>query len=241
MAVTPSYTGSDDYVLTPFPIVFGRVHGIQVSPRAGGLSLNFVADKPGKLGLILGVAGRLRSERSSNIQDDVVKSLGELDRAVELGPVVGISKSQALNPYDSLSAQVVFGWDVAGAHKGLVIEPSVQYFTPLSRAIIASLSFSAEYQQAKVQDYYFRVTPAQSLATGGVLPTYEPDGGGFTKAGTTLLVAYDLDGDLTNKGFGVFGVLGYTRVLGDAKNSPYTSVRGSADQFLAGAGIGYVF
>ena len=79
------------------------------------------------------------------------------------------------------------------------------------------------------------------MATGGVLPAFDPDGGGFTKAGATLLLAYDLDGDLTNKGFGIFGVLGYSRVLGDAKRSPFTSVRGSADQFLAGAGIGYTF
>jgi outer membrane scaffolding protein for murein synthesis (MipA/OmpV family) len=34
---------------------------------------------------------------------------------------------------------------------------------------------------------------------------------------------------------------GYSRMLGDAKRSPYTSIRGSADQWFAAVGIGYTF
>jgi outer membrane scaffolding protein for murein synthesis (MipA/OmpV family) len=39
----------------------------------------------------------------------------------------------------------------------------------------------------------------------------------------------------------LFAVGGYTRLLGDAADSPMTSIRGSADQWLAGAGVGYTF
>lgn len=240
-ALIPSYTGSDDYVVTPFPLILASYRGIRFTPRAAGLSIDFVPDPAQGPGLILGVTGRLRSERAVLIADEVVRGLGPLDRAIEVGPVVGVSFPRPLHQYDAISVSLASGWDIAGAHKGMVLEPTVQYFTPLSRAILASLSLSTEYREGKVQDYYFRVTPEQSLATGGLLPAFEPDGGGFTRVGGTLLLAYDLSGDLTDGGWGVFGVAGYSRVLGDAARSPFTSVRGSANQLLFGAGVGYVF
>ena len=80
--------------------------------------------------------------------------------------------------------------------------------------------------------------PAQALASG--LPAYEADGG-FNKVGATLLGAFDLDGDLTNGGFALFAMGGYSKVIGDAADSPYVAQRGDADQWIVGAGIGYTF
>ena len=54
-------------------------------------------------------------------------------------------------------------------------------------------------------------------------------------------VAVDLDGNLENGGFAVFAVASYDRLLGDAADSPTTSVRGSPNQFLGAVGIGYTF
>ena len=64
---------------------------------------------------------------------------------------------------------------------------------------------------------------------------------GWTKAGATLLTGFDLDGDLTNGGLAAVVIGGYSRMMGDAKRSPYTSIRGSADQWFAAVGIGYTF
>jgi outer membrane scaffolding protein for murein synthesis (MipA/OmpV family) len=36
-------------------------------------------------------------------------------------------------------------------------------------------------------------------------------------------------------------VSGYSRLLGDAADTPYTAERGSANQFIAGLGVGYTF
>jgi len=241
-AISPSYTGSDDYVFSPLPIVQGSYKGIDINPRGAGLAVDFIADpQGGGVGFDLGVVARLRSDRASSIEDEVVESLGELDRAVEVGPTAGISLTRVLNPYDSLTFSGDVTWDVAGAHEGMVITPSVSYFTPLSRAMAASLSLGAEYGDEKFHDYYFRVTPAQSVATGGALPVFDPGEGGFTRAGATLLLALDLNGNLADGGWGLVAVGGYSRVLGDAKDSPFTSLRGSADQFLGALGIGYTF
>ncbi len=239
---SPSYLGSDDYVISALPIIQGSYRGIDINPRGAGLAIDFIDDGAGGgVGFDLGIVGRLRSDRASQIEDDVIESLGELDRAIEVGPTAGVSVTQVLNPYDSLTLGGDVAWDVNGAHGGMVVSPSVTYFTPLSRALAASLSLSAEYGDDEFMDYYFRVTPAQSATTGGELPAFEPDGGGFTSAGATLLFAFDLNGDLTDGGWGLLAIGGYSRVLGDAKNSPYTSIRGAADQLFGALGIGYTF
>tara|TARA_A100001391_G_scaffold83275_1_gene54490 strand:+ start:31321 stop:32190 length:870 start_codon:yes stop_codon:yes gene_type:complete len=241
VAVNPSYLGSDDYVFTPLPIVQGSLGGVGISPRGGGLALDFVSNSGDGVDFDLGVAARLRANRNTQIKDEVVASLGKLNKAIEVGPTAGVTFNKVLNPYDSLTVSTDAAWDINGAHKGFVLSPSVTYFTPLSRGMAASLSVSTEYADAKFQDYYFAVSPAQSLATGGELPAFQPSGGGFTRAGVTLLTGIDLDGDLTNGGFALIVVGGYSRVLGDAAESPFTSVRGSKDQFFGAFGVGYTF
>jgi len=239
-AVVPSYAGADDYVITPVPVIQGSLGGVGINPRAGGIALDFVPAGD-KVDFDLGVAGRLRGDRAVQIEDPVVESLGKLDRAIEVGPSVGIGFAKVLNPYDSLSFTTDVLFDVNGAHGGMVVAPSVAYFTPLSRGMAASLILNSEWADSDFHDYYFSVTPAQSVVTGGVLPAFAPSGSGFTRAGATLLLGLDLNGDLTDGGWALIAVGGYSRMLGDAKRSPFTSTLGSADQFLGAVGIGYTF
>ena len=236
--LVPSYTGSDDYVFFPLPVVQGQLGGIGISPRPAGLALDFVPAPEEGVDIDLGLAVRLRNARADQIEDPVVELAGELDRAFEVGPTAGIGLSGVLNPYDSLSFNLDARWDVAGAHDGFVIDPSVTYFTPLSRGMAASISVGAEYADDDFNDYYFSVDAAQSLASG--LPQFQADGG-FNSLGVNLLLGVDFDGDLANGGLAGFAIAGYSRLLGDAKDTPYTSVRGSADQFLGGVGIGFTF
>lgn len=237
-AYGPSYAGSDDYVLYPVPLVQGSFHGVGIDPRSGGLALDFIPDPDKGTGFNLGVAARVRMDRAHKIKDPVVRSLGKLDTAVEVGPTAGATIAQVLNPYDSLTFTADALWDLAGAHKGMVVDPSVSYFTPLSRGIAASLSLSAEYADGKFADYYYTISPAGSAASG--LPVFNA-GSGFTRAGANLLLGFDLDGNLENGGLALVLVGGYSRMLGDAKRSPVTSIRGSADQWLGAVGLGFTF
>jgi outer membrane scaffolding protein for murein synthesis (MipA/OmpV family) len=237
-AYGPSYAGSDDYVVYPVPLVQGSFHGVGIDPRSGGLALDFIPDPDKGTGFNLGVAARVRMDRAHKIKDPVVRSLGKLDTAVEVGPTAGVTVAQVLNPYDSLTFTADALWDVAGAHKGMVVDPSVSYFTPLSRGIAASLSLSAEYADGKFADYYYTISPAGSAASG--LPVFNA-GSGFTRAGANVLLGFDLDGNLENGGLALVVVGGYSRMLGDAKRSPVTSIRGSADQWLGAVGLGFTF
>jgi len=242
VALSPSYDGSDDYVFNVLPIVQGSLGGVDINPRAAGVTLDFVPDPDDGVGLDLGLAARLRSDRAQQIEDEVVLLFPELDRAVEVGPSAGVNIPGVLNPFDSVNVSVAAMWDVAGAHDGMVVAPTVSYSTPLSRAVFANLSFTAEWADADFHDYYYRVDPAQYAGPGASpLPAFEPQGGGFTSAGATLLMGIDLDGDVTNGGLGLVLIGGYSRVLGDAADTPFTSIRGTRDQFLGAVGVGYTF
>ena len=230
----PSYRGSDDYVFSPVPVIQGSLGGVDISPRAGGLSLNFIPERDGEVSFSAGVAGKISRNRASQIKDTVVESYGELDTAIEVGPSVGVSFPGVLNPYDSLGFSLDAVWDVAGAHDGMSVNPSITYFTPLSRGIAAALSVSASHVDDDYADYYY------SVPAGGPLPAYQASGG-FEKVGVTMFGAFDLDGDVTNGGLAIIALGGYSRMLGDAKRSPFTSIQGDADQWMGAVGIGYTF
>jgi outer membrane scaffolding protein for murein synthesis (MipA/OmpV family) len=234
----PSYEGSNDYVVFPVPLVQGRLGGVGIDPRAGGVALDFIPNPPNGVGINLGVAAKVRLDRTHNTHDSVVNTLGKLDTAVEVGPTVGVTFPHVLDQYDGLTLTADALWDVGGAYKGMVVDPMIGYSTPLSRGILANWSVNAEYGDRKFANYYFSVTPTGSAASG--FPVFKA-GSGFTKVGTRLLVAFDLDGNLTDGGPAIFVIGGYTRMLGDARRSPLTSLRGSPNQLLSAVGVGYTF
>lgn len=237
---SPSYDGSDDRVVSPLPIVQGNLGGIGINPRPGGLALDFIPDSDGKVAFNAGIAARLVRNRADQIEDRVVELYGELDTAVEVGPSVGVSFPGLLNPFDSLSFNLDAQWDVAGAHEGMTVSPSITYFTPLSRGMAVSLSLSARHVDDDFADYYYSVPLDAAVPEADRLPVFAADGG-FDRVGVFALGAYDLDGDVTNGGLALVVLGGYSRMLGDGKRTPFTSIRGDADQWTLGAGVGYTF
>ena len=240
--VAPSYEGSDDYVLFPAGALMGSLGGIEFQARGPGLNVDLVPDTRGaSYSIIAGPVVRLRTDRDakpSSIKEPAVAALGRLDTAIEIGGEVGVKMPKLLNPYDSLTASVEARWDVAGAHKGRIIAPRVTYFTPLSRALAASVSVQAEHIDDSYADYYFTVSPAGAAASG--LSAFQADGG-WKSVGGNLFLAADLDGDITNGGWGAFANMNYSRLTGDAGRSPIASEVGSRNQFFALVGVGYTF
>ena len=235
----PSYEGSDDYVAFPAPIIQGRLLGVAITPRAGGIALDFIPDgDDAKVGFSLGPVASLRRDRAHRIKDPVVKTLGKLDTAVEVGANAGVTVYDLLTGYDSLTFSGDARWDVAGAHKGMLWGPSVSYFTPVSKGAAVNLAISAEHMDRDYADYYFTVTPAQSAASG--LPAFAARSG-WKSVGVNALVGVDFDGDLTNGGPAGFLIGGYSKLMNDAKRTPLTSIRGDNDQWLVGAGLAYTF
>lgn len=237
-AFSPSYDGSDDYNFNVLPIVQGSLGGVRIAPRPGGLALDFIEDPEEGTGFDLGIAARVRGNRNGNIDDPVVASLGELDTAVEVGPTIGVTFPKVLIPVDSLSLSLDARWDVAGAHNGMVIAPSVTYSTPLNLGTFAALSLGTEYVDSDFAEYNYSVSAAGSAVSG--LPQFDA-GSGFTSVSATLILGFDLSGNALDGGWGITTITGYSRLIGDAADTPLTSVRGSADQAFVAVGVAYAF
>ena len=238
-----SYSGSDDYNVNILPIVQASIAGIKINPRPAGVAIDLIPDPDEGVGFSAGPMIRLRSDRvdAEDINDDVVAAYGELDRAVELGGSVGVSFPKVLNPFDSLSINLDAAWDVAGAHGGMFWSPSITYFTPLSRATAASLSVSTSFVDDAFADYYYSVPPTNALLPDAdVLPGFEADGG-MNSYGVNLLLAHDLSGDVTDGGLSLVAIGGWSKLVGDAADTPFTSIRGDNDQYFIALGVGYTF
>jgi len=235
----PSYDGSDDYVLSPVPVVQGKYKGVTLTPRPGGVALDFIPDgDDARIGFSLGPVATVSFNRNRQIKDPVVRAAGKLDAAIEVGASGGVTAYKLLSDYDSLTLSADVKWDVNGAYKGMTWSPSISYLTPLSKAILVTTSVSARHVDDKFARYYYSVTPGQSAASG--LPVYGAKGG-WDSVNAGLLVGWDLSGDLRDGGLALFAIGNYSRMLNDGKDTPYTSIRGDADQWTVGGGVAYTF
>lgn len=242
-AVIPSYEGSDDYRVIPVPQLRGKVSDFAFWTRGPSLYFDVIPNRGQDIDLQLGPVAGVRFDRSSrkNIKDAAVRALGERDKAVELGGFVGIGKTGVLtSAYDNLSVRVAVTKDVAGAHESFIVTPAIEYFTPLSTRSFVGLGVSADYVGKKYGRYYYDVDAAGALASG--LPEYSRagDGSGFKKVGVNLTGGLSLSGDI-RKGWALFALGGYSRMLGDYADSPIVSIAGSKNQWIGAVGVGYTF
>lgn len=242
VAVAPNYEGSDDLVASPAGAAAGRIGGIGINARAFGLSLDLIPDaaRVGGIGFTLGPVVRYRTNRSGRIVDDVVAKLGKLRGVVEVGVTAGIDAKKVLNPYDSLSFSVDLRWDTSGRGSGLIVAPGVSYLTPVSKGIAVGGALNANFIDSRYANYNFSVTPAGSLATGGVLPAYTARGG-LKDVGVGAFTAFDLNGNFLDGGPAIGLGAMYSRLFNSAAESPVTAIRGRRSQLIFGAAASYTF
>jgi outer membrane scaffolding protein for murein synthesis (MipA/OmpV family) len=237
-AITPDYEGSDDYRIIPAAAIRGKVGGISVNTRGTYLFVDVVPGNA-KIDFDAGPIVGLRLNTRRNIEDDIVKLLPTRKRAIEIGAFAGVSFHGLTNPYDSLGLRVDVLHDVGGAHKSTTFSPNLEFSTPLSTKTYASASVGAEFVSNRFADYYYSISPADSVATGGVLLPFNASGGMKNwKAG--LLLNQSITGNLLH-GFSVFGLGQYSRLVGDFKRSPIVSERGSASQWIGALGLAYTW
>ena len=243
-AAVPSYEGSDDYRVIPIPQLRGKVHDFAFWTRGPALFVDVIPNRSDEgIDIQLGPVVGARFDRTSRkrIKDDAVAALGKLDTAIEVGGFVGIGKTGVItSAYDNISARVTITKDVAGAHDSMIVTPTIEYFTPLSIRSFVGLGVSADYVGKKYGRYYFDVTPEEAVASG--LPAYDRagDGSGFRKVNFNLTGGYSLSGDI-RRGWTLFALGSYSRMLGDYADSPMVAIAGSKDQWIGAIGVGYTF
>lgn len=238
--IAPEYEGADDYGFQPGGVIQGKVDGFDFQVRGPNIYIDLLRDAPeSRWNLIAGPVAQVRFERNSrnDIDDPRVAALGTRDTAVELGGYVGIGRKGFLIPPASLTFDLAFVRDVAGAHDSFILTPGVALSSPLSQRSFARLGVTADYVGKGYGRTYFDVA---ALPNPDALPAYATRGSGLKSIGTTFLLTHDLGGD-NRKGWALFGLAGYKRLLGQYARSPIVRDAGSADQFLGIAGIAYAF
>ena len=237
-AIVPDYEGSDDYRIIPAGAIRGKVHGFSFTTRGSYLYLDVIPGNA-KVDLDVGPIVGVRFNSRRKIDDDIVKLLPKRKTAIEVGGFAGVSFHGLTNPYDTLGLRVDVLHDIGSAHKSTTFSPNLEFSTPLSMRTYASVNVGAEFVSNKFADYYFSLTPTDSVRTGGVLLPFNASGGMKNwKAG--LLLNQSLTGNLLH-GLSIFGVGQYSRLVGDFKRSPIVSQRGSANQWIGALGLGYTW
>lgn len=238
-AAIPSYDGSDDTAVIPAAGLMGRIGGIGISARAGGIALDLVQERSGaRLALNLGPVIRFRQNRSTHIADPVVEKLGKLDGVIEAGVSAGVSFRQVFNPTDSLSIGTDVRWDVSGKGSGVTVSPAVSYFTALSRAQVFGMQVAADFVDDRFAAYNYSVSAQGSAASG--LPVYAAQGG-LKNIGAGAFTARDLNGNFLDGGFALGVGVAWYRLTGSAADTPVTSLRGTREQWFAGGGLSFTF
>ena len=238
-AWAPSYEGSDDYIIVPAGLAFGKIDGFAYYTRATTFYFDLLRDPyDARVDLAFGPAANLRVDRVSRIEDARVKALGELDYAIETGAFASVAVNRVLHEYDTVTARISWLHDVTDTHDSFIVTPALEYGTPLSRKTYAGLQVSADYVGEDFAATYYGVTPAGAAASG--LSPFTLDEG-WKNVRVSLLGSYKLQGDLTTGGLGLFGIASYASMLGDFKESPLVSEAGDADQFFVGGGLTYTF
>jgi MipA family protein len=239
--ISPEYEGAGDYGFQPGGIIQGSVDGFDFQVRGTNIYVDLIRGAPDSgWNVIAGPVVQVRFERTSlkDIKDPRVALLGARDTAVELGGYVGIGKKGFLIPPASLTFDLAFVHDVADAHDSFILTPGVGLSGPVSQRTFARLGVSADYVGGGYGRTYFDVP-----AIAAPIPTligYQTEGAGFKSIGSTLLLTHDLGGD-NRKGWGLFALGGYKRLVGQYARSPIVREAGDANQFLAVAGIAYSF
>jgi outer membrane protein len=157
---------------------------------------------------------------------EAVDRLRDVNAAFEVGAFAGVSK-------DHFSGDIEVVQDVAGSHEGFLIKLGAGYGTQVGERLNLSLGISTTYASDDFMEAYFEIDSDNAARSG--LPLFDAEGG-FKDVGIGLFLRYSF-----GEKWGIFGLFNYTRLVGDAGNSPIVDDAGDPNQYFGGIGANYSF
>ena len=240
VTVQPTYEGSSEYRVAPFPIIapsFGQSDG----PRR----FEFRALDDIRLHLVrFGgfSAGPIAGYRFGRDEDDAnrLAGLGDVDGGLVVGGFVaydlydagedraglslGVSTQVTGDPFDANL------FPALGRDYGTTADLSAHYATAVSDRLIMDARAGLVWADGDYMDTHFGVSPVQSAASLAGLGVYDPDAGVknlYLKVGARYA--------LTDN-WSVRAGVGYSHLVGDAADSPVVE---NESQFFGSLGAAY--
>jgi len=228
VGATSDYEGSENLTAIPF-VGFRLQYGAYyLQSRGLGVQANVIPSKRLDAGPIINYRGP-----RDDVENTAVDTLEDIDGALEFGAFGTYNMQPGFRNGDSAGIGVSILRDVSDAHDGLLTSFSANYGAPINQRMFISLDTSLTYASEEYMQTYFGVTAAGSTASG--LQQYAPEGG-FKDLSLGINLRYAF-----NQSWGLIGRAQYTRLLGEAADSPIVDEQGNPNNFLVGTGVSYRF
>jgi len=222
VAFVPDYEGSEDYTAKPLlQARFNWSNNMYFSLLGNTARVNLIPSKAWHFGPLL----RYRAERD-DVDNDRVDAMEDVDAAVELGAFLSYNLPNWV--FSVTAAQ-----DVADAHDGYVVDLGVGYRFKLQEQTMMTVFAQTTYANEDYMDTYFGIDAADSARSG--LQTFSADSE-WKDVGVGVLVNHSFESK-----WGLMGVAKYTKLLGDASDSPIVDDEGDDTQWLLGVLVNYRF
>jgi outer membrane scaffolding protein for murein synthesis (MipA/OmpV family) len=225
--VVPSYEGSDSAAVRPVPLVDLQWRDLVFLDSRRGLGANLIRvdDPRGRGSLKIGPFANWRFARKEGDDDDL-RGLGDVKGGVDVGAFAQYSLGR-------IDLNLTGKRNASDRDLGGTVEFGARYrLAPIGRTMV-SFGPSVTWADSDYMKSYFGVAADKVLASG--LAAYVPSAG-VKDVGIGVLAVHPFAGNWALSGFG-----GYTRLVGDAADSPLVKQRGSANQLSFGLGLSYKF
>jgi len=228
VGVVPDYMGSDDYTVGAAPaglMKFGSSDRY-VRLLVTELSANVLDSRAWNFGPVLNY--RLARD---DVDDDAVDLMRDIDGTVEVGLLGGWTWTGDDDPRHRINVSAEFLYDVGDTHDGYIVSAGARYFKPVSLPLTLSIGATVTYGSSDYMQTYFGVDSDNAARSG--LSQFTADSG-LRDVRIPIMVIYSF-----NPNWHLTGGVVYSKLLGDASDSPVVDDRGSSDQLYAGVGVAY--
>lgn len=213
--VVPDYEGSEDTQPIPMLMLRGNYDsGRGFTLMGTNLKVDLVPGRTWSFGPVL----NYRQGRDE-VDNDRVDAMKDIDATFEAG-AYGVYAVKSWQFGAELLA------DVANEHNGMLAKFSVGYRWQAARALTIISRASTTYADGDYMDTYFGVNGDNSGTSG--LPAFDADAG-LKDLGISLVFDYSPWED-----WGIMGLLSYSALLNDAKDSPIVADEGDDRQLVFG-------
>lgn len=224
--VAPAYEGSDDYKVSATALISFRYRDlIQVDNNRIRVNVfgsdSLFASENFKAGPLL----RVDWGRDESDSPDLL-GLGDVGTGLELG----VFASYTAGP---TRARIRIQQDVLSGHSGMQIIGDLGVAIYRSDRLAVSGTLSSTWVDGSYMESFFGVDATQALASG--LPAFTATSG-IKDATLSFGANYKVSDQ-----WALVGNAGYSKLMGDAKNSPIVSIQGSSSQFIGGLFAVYSF
>lgn len=228
----PEFWGSRDNATGLAPMARLQLGGERFVQWLGTeVTFNVLDDPHWRAGPSLGVRFGRRE-----VSDAVVRAMQPVATTGEIGAFVGYTEPLGGDPRHRWGFNLALARATGSVYDGLYGSASAYWLKPLAPWFTFNASGGVGFGSGGFHRAYFGVTPADAVLFDGLDPSGYRPGGGVTDVRAMVggMVHLSLNWHL------LAGVRAQ-RLLGDAADSPIVRQRGRATQWVAGAGVVYLW